>query len=56
MHLDLDLMLFSQDDKGYITHIIPPKEVPIAENAIEFTAIDVGKNSWCCFNCTFISL
>ena len=34
---------FSQDDKGYITHIIPPKEVPIAENAIEFTAIDVTK-------------
>ena len=24
-------------------HIIPPKEVPIAENAIEFTAIDVAK-------------
>ena len=28
---------FSQDDKGYISHIIPPKEVPITENAIEFT-------------------
>jgi len=34
---------FSQDDQGYITHIIPPKEVPITENAIEFNAIDVAK-------------
>ena len=33
---------FSQDDKGYITHVIPPKEVPITENAIEFNAIDLG--------------
>ena len=33
---------FSQDDKGYISHIIPPKEVPITENAIEFDAIDLG--------------
>ena len=34
---------FSQDDQGYVTHIIPPKEVPITENAIEFNAIDVTK-------------
>ena len=34
---------FPQDDKGYITHIIPPKEVPLAESAIEFNAIDVLK-------------
>ena len=35
-------MHFSQDDKGYISHIIPPKEIPITENAIEFDAIDLG--------------
>ena len=34
---------FSQDDQGYITHIIPPKEVPITESAIEFDAIDIEK-------------
>ena len=34
---------FSQDDQGYITHIIPPKEVPLTESAIEFDAIDVTK-------------
>ena len=34
---------FSQDDIGYITHIIPPKEVPLTESAIEFDAIDVTK-------------
>ena len=34
---------FRQDDHGYITHIIPPKEVPIRENAIEFAAIDVNQ-------------
>ena len=32
---------FAQDDVGYITHIIPPKEVPLTESAIEFDAIDV---------------
>ena len=36
---------FSQDDQGYITHIIPPKEVPITETAIEFNAIDVEKTA-----------
>ena len=33
---------YSQDDVGYITHIIPPKEVPLAESAVEFEAIDVN--------------
>ena len=32
---------FPQDDLGYITHIIPPKEVPLTESSIEFGAIDV---------------
>ena len=34
---------FPQDDLGYITHIIPPKELPLTETAIEFNAIDVNK-------------
>ncbi|ADO97372.1 tail fiber protein [Synechococcus phage S-SM2] len=34
---------FTQDDVGYITHIIPPKEVSLTESAIEFDAIDVLK-------------
>jgi hypothetical protein len=34
---------FPQDDLGYITHIIPPKELPLTEIAIEFNAIDVNK-------------
>jgi len=32
---------FPQDDLGYITHIIPPKEIAITENAIEFDAVDI---------------
>ena len=34
---------FAQDDIGYITHIIPPKEIPLTESSIEFEAIDVSK-------------
>ena len=34
---------FAQDDKGYITHIIPPKEVSLTETSVEFEAIDVNK-------------
>jgi len=34
---------FSQDNQGYITHIIPPKEVSLSETAIEFNSIDVTK-------------
>jgi len=33
---------FTQDDLGYITHIIPPKEIAIEENTIEFDALDVS--------------
>jgi hypothetical protein len=33
---------FPQDDKGYITHIIPPKEIENKENSVEFYSIDVG--------------
>ena len=34
---------FSRDDVGYITHIIPPKQLETAQGAIEFNAIDVEK-------------
>lgn len=34
---------FTQDDLGYVTHIIPPKEIPIPESAIEFDAIDIER-------------
>ena len=34
---------FPQDDLGYITHIIPPKEISKTEIAIEFNSIDVSK-------------
>ena len=34
---------FNQDDKGYITHIIPPKEVPLPESSVEFESIDVNR-------------
>ena len=34
---------FPQDDLGYITHIIPPKEVSLDEFTYEFNAIDVAK-------------
>lgn len=33
---------FSQDDCGYITHIIPPKEIDSSEITVEFNSIDVG--------------
>ena len=37
---------FPQDDVGYITHIIPPRELPGTEiTAIEFNAIDVIRTS-----------
>ena len=34
---------FRQDDQGYITHIIPPKQIPLTETALEFEAIDVNQ-------------
>jgi microcystin-dependent protein len=33
---------FIRDDVGYITHIIPPKEIKTTENAITYESIDVG--------------
>jgi len=33
---------FNQDDHGYITHIIPPKEIELEQISVEFSAIDVG--------------
>lgn len=34
---------FKQDNTGYISHIYPPKEVPLTESSLEFVAIDVAK-------------
>ena len=34
---------FTQDNTGYITHIIPPKEISLTESAVEFESIDVLK-------------
>ena len=34
---------FAQDNTGYISHIYPPKEVPLTETSLEFSAIDVEK-------------
>ena len=31
---------YSQDDIGYITHVIPPKGFPFTEKTVEFTALD----------------
>jgi len=36
---------FKQDDKGYITHIIPPKEISLTEVSTEFESIDVHKTA-----------
>lgn len=33
---------FIRDDVGYITHVIPPKEVDLNENAVTYESIDVG--------------
>ena len=34
---------FSRDDVGYITHIIPPKEITTDDSNLEFNAIDVSQ-------------
>lgn len=34
---------FDRDDVGYITHIIPPKEIPGEENVISWLSLDVAK-------------
>jgi len=36
---------FTQDDKGYITHIIPPKQLPLTEISVEVESIDVQKTA-----------
>ena len=33
---------FARDDVGYITHVIPPKEIETSQIAIEYDAIDVN--------------
>ena len=33
---------YSQDDLGYITHVIPPKGFPSTEKTVEFTALDIA--------------
>ena len=34
---------FNQDNTGYISHVYPPKEVPLVESSLEFSPIDVEK-------------
>ena len=34
---------FTRDDVGFITHIIPPKEITNSDTNIEYSAIDVGQ-------------
>ena len=34
---------FGQDNTAYISHIYPPKEVPLTETSLEFKSIDVAK-------------
>lgn len=36
---------FPQDDRGYITHIIPPREITNPEFSVEFDAIDIAKTT-----------
>jgi hypothetical protein len=33
---------FAKDDTGYITHIIPPKQLETLESSVEYIAVDVG--------------
>jgi hypothetical protein len=34
---------FTRDDVGYITHVIPPKELESTETTVEFLALDVAR-------------
>ncbi len=34
---------FTRDDLGYITHVIPPKEIESTETSVEFLSLDVAK-------------
>ena len=36
---------FAKDDIGYLTHIIPPREIQTTETSVEFNAIDVYQTS-----------
>ena len=36
---------FTKDDIGYITHIIPPRELETTETSVEFNAVDVYKTA-----------
>jgi len=36
---------FAKDDVGYITHIIPPREIEAANTSIEFDAVDVHQTA-----------
>ena len=34
---------FAQDNTGYISHVYPPKQIPLTESSLEFSPIDVEK-------------
>ena len=34
---------FTQDNTGYISHVYPPKQIPLTESSLEFSPIDVQK-------------
>jgi hypothetical protein len=34
---------FPRDDIGYITHVVPPKEIETQETSVEFVAVDVAR-------------
>ena len=34
---------FQKDDQSFLTHIIPPKELPLTETSVEFELVDVAK-------------
>ena len=34
---------FPQDNTGYISHVYPPKQIPLTESSLEFSPIDVEK-------------
>ena len=36
---------FAKDDIGYVTHIIPPRQIETIDNAIEFNAVDVSQTA-----------
>ena len=42
MQRDLRRTHISQDDVGYITHIIPPKEFSTLDKTVEFQTLDIA--------------